>query len=76
MGSMEYLIYRGLRDYSYKKDASDLINRVLNNMIWHLKQDHVFWELYSADERRAGWNKAYIWAGIAARMLIDEYSEK
>jgi len=72
----EYLIYRGLRDYSYKKDASDLINRVLNNMIWHLKQDHVFWELYSADERRAGWNKAYIWAGIAARMLIDEYSEK
>jgi len=72
----EYLIYRGLRDYAYNKDASELISRVLNNMIWHLKQDHVFWEFYSADEHQAGWNKTYIWAGIAARMLIDEYPMK
>jgi len=68
-----YLLYRGLNDYGYKKDASSLVNRVLDNMIWHLKQDHVFWEFYSADEHQAGWNKTYIWAGIAARMLIDEY---
>ncbi|MCX6285799.1 MAG: trehalase family glycosidase [Bacteroidetes bacterium] len=72
----EYLIYRGLRDYGYNQDASELVNRVLDNMIWHLKQDHVFWEFYSADEHQAGWNKTYIWAGIAARMLIDEYSVK
>ena len=72
----EYLIYRGLNDYGYKDDASDLVKRVLDNMIWHLKQDHVFWEFYSADEHQAGWNKTYIWAGIAARMLIDEYSVK
>ncbi|MEI6888570.1 MAG: MGH1-like glycoside hydrolase domain-containing protein [Bacteroidales bacterium] len=69
----EYLLYRGLNDYGYKKDASELVTRVLGNMVWHLKQDHVFWEFYSADDHQAGWNKTYIWAGIAARMLIDEY---
>lgn len=69
----EYLMYRGLNDYGYKKDASQLLSRVLDNMIWHLKKDHVFWEFYSADDRQAGWNKTYIWAGIAARMLLDEY---
>ncbi|MCX6284461.1 MAG: hypothetical protein NTW31_09530, partial [Bacteroidetes bacterium] len=72
----QYLVYQGMRDYGYKQDASELLGRVLDNMIWHLKQDHVFWEFYSADEHQAGWNKTYIWAGIAARMLIDEYSVK
>ena len=72
----QYLVYRGMKDYGYKQDASELLGRVFDNMIWHLKQDHVFWEFYSADEHQAGWNKTYIWAGIAARMLIDEYSVK
>ena len=72
----EYLLCRGLRDYGYKRDASEITRRVLNNMIWHLKQDHVFWEFFSPDEHQAGWNKTYIWAGIAARMLIDEYLVK
>jgi hypothetical protein len=44
---------------------------VLDNMIYHLKKDHVFWEFYSADDHQAGWNKTYIWAGIATRFLID-----
>jgi len=72
----QYLLYRGLNDYGYKKDASDLAGRVCSNMIWQLKQDHVFWEFYSADEHQAGWNKTYIWAGIAARMLMDEYMKQ
>jgi len=67
----EYLIYRGLRDYGYGQIADQLANRVLDNMIYHLKNDHVFWEFYSADDHQAGWNKSYIWAGIAARFLID-----
>jgi glycogen debranching enzyme len=71
-----YLIYRGLKDYHYNMQASELVSKVLNNMIWHLKHDHVFWEFYSADDHQAGWNKTYIWAGIAARMLIDEYPTK
>ncbi|MCX6307072.1 MAG: trehalase family glycosidase [Bacteroidetes bacterium] len=70
----EYLLYRGLRDYGYGEVAGTLANRVLDNMIFHLKSDHTFWEFYSADDHQAGWNKTYIWAGIAARFLIDEHS--
>ena len=40
-------------------------------MAYHLRKDHVFWEFYSADDRQAGWNQTYIWAGVAARFLID-----
>jgi hypothetical protein len=40
-------------------------------MIYELKNNHYLWEIYSPDQHWAGWNKTYIWAGIAARMLID-----
>jgi glycogen debranching enzyme len=71
----QYLLYRGLRDQGYHDEASELSNRVLNNMIYHLKKDHQFWEFYSPDDRHAGWNKTYIWAGLAARFLIDSMQE-
>lgn len=71
-----YLLFRGLLDYGYRQDASALADRVLNAMIYHLKKDHVFWEFYSPDENEAGWNKTYIWAGIAARFLIDSDSAR
>ncbi|MCX6244062.1 MAG: GH116 family glycosyl hydrolase [Bacteroidetes bacterium] len=67
----DYLVFRGLLDRGYKKEAEELAKKVLDNMIWHLKQDHVFWEFYSPDDRKAGWNRTYIWAGIAARFFID-----
>jgi glycogen debranching enzyme len=67
----DYLLFRGLLDHGYKKEAEELAMKVLDNMIWHLKQDHVFWEFYSPDDSEAGWNKTYIWAGLAARFLID-----
>lgn len=66
-----YLLYRGLQDYGYSSVADQLANRVLDNMIFHLKKDHIFYEFYSADDHQAGWNQTYIWAGIAARFLID-----
>lgn len=67
----DYLLFRGLLDNGYKTEAEELAVKVLDNMIWHLKQDHFFWELYSPDDHEAGWNKSYIWAGLAARFLID-----
>jgi hypothetical protein len=67
----DYLLFRGLLDHGYRKEAEELAVRVMDNMIWHLKQDHVFWEFYSPDDRQAGWNYNYIWAGIAARFMID-----
>ncbi|MCK4360153.1 MAG: hypothetical protein KAV70_00290 [Bacteroidales bacterium] len=67
----QYLLFRGLLDYGYKKQAKELAEKVLSNVTYHLKNDHVFWEFYSADDLQAGWNKTYIWTGIVARMLID-----
>ncbi len=66
-----YLLFRGLLDYGYDKEAKLLAEKVLDNIAYHLKKDHTFWEFYSADDLQAGWNHTYIWTGIAARMLID-----
>jgi glycogen debranching enzyme len=67
----QYLIFRGLINYGYNDEAKQLVYKVLDNVINQLKTDHWFWEFYSADDYQAGWNKAYIWTGIVARMLID-----
>lgn len=72
----DYLLFRGLLDHGFIGDAEELADRVTKNMIHHLKNDHVFWEFYSPDEFQAGWNKTYIWAGIAARFYIDLYERK
>jgi len=69
----DYLLFRGLLDKGYHQDAEELVKRVTENMIYHLKNDHVFWEFYSPDDFQAGWNKTYIWAGIASRFFIDLY---
>ena len=66
-----YLIFRGLLRYGYIDEARQIVDKVLSIMINRLKSDHWFWELYSPDDNWSGWNKTYIWAGIAARMLLD-----
>ncbi len=66
-----YLVFRGLIDYGYKKVAKELAEKVLDNVDYQLKTNHWFWEFYSADNHQAGWHKTYIWTGIIARMLID-----
>lgn len=67
----DYLVFRGLINYGYKKEARELAERVMENMIHQLETDHWFWEFYSPDDHQAGWNKTYIWAGIIARFMID-----
>jgi hypothetical protein len=69
----QYLIFRGLLNYGYNDLAGQLAEKVIDQVIYQLKENHWFWELYSPDDRRAGWNKAYIWSGLVARMLIDLY---
>jgi hypothetical protein len=69
----QYLIFRGLLNYGYNDLARQLAEKVIDQVIYQLKENHWFWELYSPDDRRAGWNKAYIWSGLVARMLIDLY---
>ncbi len=67
----QYLVFRGLIDYGYKKEAKELVKKVLKNVDYQLRTNHWFWEFYSSDDLQAGWNKTYIWAGIIAKMLID-----
>ena len=67
----QYLIFRGLLDYGYKKEARELADKVLDAVGHQLKTDHYFWEFYSADDYQAGWNKTYIWAGLISRFLFD-----
>ena len=67
----QYLIFRGLINYGYCNQAEQLAHIVLAAMIDQLKNDHNLWEFYSPDDQWAGYHKTYIWAGIAARMLMD-----
>ncbi|GAB4374735.1 MAG: hypothetical protein Kow0042_19570 [Calditrichia bacterium] len=69
----EYLIFRGLLRYGYSDLAAQLAERMFQNVIYQLKENHWFWELYSPDGHQAGWHKTYIWSGLVARMLIDLY---
>ncbi|HSD62698.1 MAG TPA: trehalase family glycosidase [Ignavibacteriaceae bacterium] len=66
-----YMIFRGLLKYGYVDEARQIMDKVVTIMITLLKSDHWFWEMYSPDQNWAGWNKTYIWAGIAARMFLD-----
>lgn len=67
----QYLVFRGMLNYGYEDLAEDLLVRMLDNVSWQLKNNHWFWEFYSADDYQAGWNKTYIWSGLIARMMID-----
>ncbi|MFZ0391650.1 MAG: trehalase family glycosidase [Calditrichia bacterium] len=67
----QYLIFRGLLRYGFVNEAQQLMEKVLSNVIYQLKTNHNFWELYSPDALQAGHHKTYIWSGLAARMLID-----
>ncbi len=71
----DYFIFKALLDNGYEKEAKELAYRVADQMIYFLEYDHVFWEFYSPDDRHAGWNKTYIWAGIIARFFIDLHEQ-
>ena len=67
----DYLIERGLLDYGYKKEAVELVHKVMDNMIAVLKSDHELWEFYDPDKTWGGYHRTYIWAGIINRMMMD-----
>lgn len=67
----EYLIFRGLLDYGFVAQAESLAAKVFDNVIYQLKKNHWFWELYCPDYYAAGHHRAYIWTCLVARMIID-----
>ncbi len=70
------LIERGLLDYGYKKEAVELVHKVMDNMIAVLKSDHELWEFYDPDKIWGGYHRTYIWAGIINRMMMDIETKK
>ena len=71
-----YLIERGLLDYDYKKEAVELVHKVMDNMIAVLKSNHELWEFYDPDKTWGGYHRTYIWAGIINRMMMDIETKK
>lgn len=69
----DYMVFRGLLDYGYRKEAEELARRVMDGVIFQLKANHRFWESYSPDTTQLNSPKNYIWDTIVARMMIDLY---
>jgi len=69
----DYMVFRGLLDYGYRKQAEELAQRLLEGVIFQLKANHRFWESYSPDYTQLNSPKNYIWDTIIARMMIDLY---
>jgi len=69
----DYMVFRGLLNYGYSKDAEELVRRVMEGVIFQLKENHRFWESFSPDNTQLASPKNYLWDCIIARMMIDLY---
>ena len=67
----QFLLVRGLQEYGYNAEATEVSRRVFENVIHNLKTSHTFWEFYSPDTHWAGHHQTYIWAGLVAQMAMD-----
>jgi ribonuclease HI len=70
----DYLVFRGLLDYGYRKEAEELLRRVMDGVLFQLRNNHRFWESYSPDFTQIASPKNYLWDAIIARMMIDLYA--
>lgn len=67
----EFLVFKGLLNYGYKKEARELLERLENALIIQLKKYHRFRESYSPDYTVLYSPKNYIWDTLIARMIYD-----
>lgn len=72
----DYMVFRGLLNYGYRKEAEELARRVMDGVIFQLKANHRFWESFSPDFTQLGSPKNYLWDTIVARMMIDLYAPR
>jgi hypothetical protein len=70
----DYMVFRGLLNYGYRKEAEELTRRVMDGVIFQLKDNHRFWESFSPDNTQLASPKNYLWDCIIARMMIDLYA--
>ena len=71
-----YMVFRGLLNYGYRKEAEELARRMMDGVIFQLKDNHRFWESFSPDNSQLASPKNYLWDCIIARMMIDLYAPK
>jgi len=69
----DYMVFRGLLNYGYRREAEELVRRVVDGVVFQLKGNHRFWESYSPDYTQLNSPKNYIWDSVIARMMIDLY---
>lgn len=66
-----YMVFEGLIQYGYKKEALELSDRMIEGVKLQLTKNHNFWESYSPDNEVLNCPSNYIWDGIMARVLIE-----
>ncbi len=72
----DYMVFRGLLNYGYRKEAEELARRAMDGVIFQLKDNHRFWESFSPDNTQLASPKNYLWDCIIARMMIDLYGPR
>lgn len=72
----DYLVFRGLLDYGYREEAEELAHRVMDGVLFQLRNNHRFWESYSPDYTQLSSPKNYLWDTILARMMVDLYGSR
>ena len=71
----DYMVYNGLQNYGYKKEAKELANKMMLAVVTQLKKNHRFWESFSPDYPVQECPSNYIWDSIMAKLLIDVYKK-
>ncbi|MFA4906805.1 MAG: trehalase family glycosidase [archaeon] len=69
----DYMVFDGLRNYGYEKDARQLADKMILAVSTQLEKNHRFWESYSPDYPMQESPSNYIWDSIMAKLLIDIY---
>jgi len=68
----DYMVYEGLRNYSYNNIAKGLADNLMLCVTTQLSKNHNFWESYSPDNEVLNCPSNYIWDSIMAKLLIEE----
>ena len=71
-----YMVYEGLRDYGYHKEAAAIVEKLMEAVTVQLSVNHNFWESYSPDNEVLDSPSNYIWDAIMAKFLIEHYNKK
>jgi hypothetical protein len=70
------MVYDGLKQYGYDSLAHILAGKMVHCVVTQLKKNHNYWESYSPDNEALNCPPNYIWDGIMAKILIEEYGRK